>query len=29
VDFIGKTSFIRNKQATGRLKDLSDIEGLQ
>jgi hypothetical protein len=28
VDFIGKTSFIRNKQATGRLKDLSDIEGL-
>jgi hypothetical protein len=28
VDFIGKASFVRNKQATGRLKDLSDIEGL-
>jgi hypothetical protein len=28
VDFIDKASFVRNKQATGRLKDLSDIEGL-
>jgi hypothetical protein len=28
VDFIGRTSFIRNKRATGRPKDLGDIEGL-
>jgi hypothetical protein len=27
-DFIGKASFICNKQAAGRLKELSDIEGL-
>jgi hypothetical protein len=29
VDFIGLQAFIRNKRATGRLKDLADIEGLQ
>jgi hypothetical protein len=28
VDFIDRASFVRNKRATGRLKDLSDIEGL-
>ena len=28
VDFIDRDSFLRNKRATGRLKDLSDIEGL-
>lgn len=28
VDFIGRDAFIRNKRATGRTKDLSDIEGL-
>lgn len=28
VDFIGRDAFIRNKRATGRLKDLADIEGL-
>lgn len=28
VDFIGREAFIRNKRATGRLKDLGDIEGL-
>lgn len=29
VDFIGREAFIRNKRATGRAKDLGDIEGLQ
>jgi hypothetical protein len=29
VDFIGRASFIRNKRATGRLKDLGDIEGME
>jgi len=29
VDFIGLQSFIRNKRATGRPKDLGDIEGLE
>jgi hypothetical protein len=29
VDFIGRASFIRNKRATGRAKDLGDIEGMQ
>lgn len=29
VDFIGRDSFIRNKRATGRAKDLGDIEGLE
>ena len=28
VDFIGRASFIRNKRATGRPKDLSDVDGL-
>jgi hypothetical protein len=28
VDFIGRAEFIRNKRATGRAKDLGDIEGL-
>jgi hypothetical protein len=29
VDFIGLDAFIRNKRATGRAKDLGDIEGLE
>lgn len=29
VDFIGRASFIRNKRATGRSKDLGDIEGME
>jgi hypothetical protein len=28
VDFIGREAFVRNKRATGRAKDLGDIEGL-
>jgi hypothetical protein len=28
VDFIGREAFIRNKRATGRTKDLADIENL-
>ena len=28
VDFIGRDAFIRNKKATGRTKDLGDIEAL-
>jgi hypothetical protein len=28
VDFLGRDAFIRNKRATGRTKDLGDIEGL-
>jgi hypothetical protein len=28
VDFLGREAFIRNKRATGRAKDLGDIEGL-
>jgi len=28
VDFIGREAFMSNKRATGRLKDLADIEGL-
>ena len=28
VDVIGRAAFIQNKRATGRLKDLADIEGL-
>lgn len=28
IDFIGRDAFIRNKRATGRTKDLGDIEGL-
>lgn len=29
VDFIGRDAFLRNKRATGRAKDLGDIEGLE
>jgi hypothetical protein len=29
VDVIGREAFIRNKRATGRAKDLVDIEGLE
>ncbi len=29
VEFIGKESFIRNKRATGRPKDLVDVDGLE
>jgi hypothetical protein len=29
VDFIGRAAFIRNKRATGRAKDLGDIEGME
>jgi len=29
VDVIGRVAFIRNKRATGRLRDLADIEGLE
>jgi hypothetical protein len=28
VDFLGRDGFIRNKRATGRTRDLADIEGL-
>jgi hypothetical protein len=28
VDVIGREAFIRNKRATGRAKDLGDVEGL-
>ena len=27
VDFLGRDAFIRNKRATGRTKDLGDLEG--
>jgi hypothetical protein len=29
VDFIGREAFIRNKRATGRARDLGDIEGME
>ncbi len=29
VDFIGRDAFIQNKRATGRAKDLGDIEGME
>lgn len=29
VAFIGRTSFIRNKRAAGRLKDLADIDAVE
>ena len=29
VDFIGRDAFLRNKRATGRPKDLGDIEGMK
>jgi hypothetical protein len=28
VDFIGREAFIRNKRATGRTKDLADVEDM-
>ena len=28
VDFIGRDAFVRNKRATGRTKDLVDVEGM-
>jgi hypothetical protein len=28
VPFVGRTTFLRNKRATGRLRDLADIEAL-
>jgi hypothetical protein len=28
VDFLGRDAFIRNKRATGRTKDLADLEAL-
>ena len=28
VNFIGRSAFLRNKRATGRPKDLGDIEGM-
>ncbi len=29
VAFIGETEFIKNKRASGRLKDLADIDALR
>ena len=29
VDFLGREAFVRNKRATGRAKDLGDLEGLE
>jgi len=29
IDFIGREAFVRNKRATGRAKDLVDIEGME
>ena len=29
VDFIGRARFLQNKRATGRAKDLGDIEGME
>ena len=29
VDFIGRDAFLRNKRATGRPKNLGDIEGME
>jgi hypothetical protein len=28
VDFLGRDAFMHNKRATGRAKDLGDLEGL-
>ncbi len=28
VPFVGRAAFVRNKRATGRLRDLADIEAL-
>jgi hypothetical protein len=29
VDFLGRSSLVRNKRATGRLRDLADVEALE
>lgn len=29
VDYIGRHAFLQNKRATGRTKDLADIEGFE
>ena len=29
ADFLDRASFLRNKRATGRLRDLADIEGME
>jgi hypothetical protein len=29
VDFIGRDAFVQNKRATGRTRDLGDVEGLE
>jgi hypothetical protein len=29
TDFIGRAAFLRNKRATGRPKDLGDVEGME
>ena len=29
ADFIDRAAFLRNKRATGRLKDLADVEGME
>jgi hypothetical protein len=29
ADFIGREAFVKNKRATGRAKDLGDIEGME
>ena len=29
VDFIGRDAFVKNKRATGRPRDLADIDGLE
>ncbi len=29
IDFIGREAFIKNKRATGRARDLGDIEGME
>ena len=29
ADFIGRAAFLRNKRATGRPKDLGDVEGME
>jgi hypothetical protein len=29
VDFIGRAAFVRNKRASGRAKDLGDIDGME
>jgi hypothetical protein len=29
IEFIGREAFIRNERATGRARDLADIEGIE